>query len=77
MGPGAYRILTKLATLSQEAYGISPSQFASHLFNAVAIAVVKRVGSLFAEGVIRQHRATSRMRIARPSDKVRKQVLFS
>jgi hypothetical protein len=78
MGPGAHRILTKLATLSQEAYGISPSQFATHLFDAVAIAVVRRVGSMIAEGLVRQHQATCRMRMARPSrDKVRRQVSFS
>jgi len=78
MGPGAHRILTKLATLSQEAYGISPSLFSTHLFDAVAIAIVRRVGGLIAEGIVRQHQATSRMRMARPSsDKVRRQVSFS
>jgi hypothetical protein len=74
MGPGAHRILTKLATLSQEAYGISPTQFTCNLFDAVAIAIVKRVGNLVAEGTFRQERATDRMRMARQSRRIRVQV---
>ena len=71
LGTGTIGLYNKLCLLSQQAFGVSPAQFATSLFDSTAIALARRYGALVARGQLRQQRATYQMMLSRPRAGIR------
>jgi len=73
LGTGTRALYNKLCLLSQQAFGVSPTQFTTSLFDSTAIALARRYGALVARGQLRQQRATCQMMLSRPRAWIRRE----